>query len=148
MDYGYTWALSAVIETCLICKPEVSVMHDRVVLGLISRHTTMRPPLHHNSVWPCGEGSGLMVVSSGPGYNQNTLHTHGSVVLQVVARDESGHDFPLGDVKTGQTDEHAVHGYILQRSVPANSQQILLLCIYNYQFYDDLNRLEDYASQQ
>jgi len=47
----------------------------------------------------------------------------GSVVLQVVARDESGHDFPLGDVKTGQTDEHAVHGYILQRSVPKISEE-------------------------
>ena len=43
MRYEYIRPPSAVVETALICNLKSSVMHDRVVLGLNSRHLTVSP---------------------------------------------------------------------------------------------------------
>ena len=44
LGYGYIRAPSAVLQTASICKLKASVMHDRVVLGLNSRHMTVPCP--------------------------------------------------------------------------------------------------------
>jgi len=56
LGYGYIRAPSAVLQTASICKLKASVMHDRVGLGLNSRHINASPcpsPLDHGR--PSGE---------------------------------------------------------------------------------------------